>query len=79
VLILDDVLLAPFDGIMWVFRKIDRAAREELENRGERLKKSLSDLYMELDTGRISEQVFEAREKEILDQLDRLNNQKRYK
>jgi hypothetical protein len=76
VLVVDDVLLAPFNGLMWVFRKIDRAAREELENRGERLKKDLSDLYMQLDTGRISEQEFDAREKQILDQLDSLKQAK---
>lgn len=75
-LVVDDVLLSPFTGIMWVFRKIDRAAREELETRGERLKKDLSDLYMQLDTGRISEQEFDAREKQILDQLDRLKKAK---
>jgi hypothetical protein len=76
VLIVDDVLLSPFKGIMWVFAKIDRAARDELESRGERLKKELSDLYMELDTGRISEQEFDARERQILDQLDRLKKAK---
>jgi hypothetical protein len=76
VLVVDDVLLAPVNGLMWVFRKIDRAAREELENRGERLKKELSDLYMQLETGRISEQDFDAREKQILDQLDKLKKTK---
>jgi hypothetical protein len=74
--VVDDVLLAPVNGLMWVFRKIDRAAREELETRGERLKKDLSDLYMQLETGRISEQDFDAREKQILDQLDSLKKTK---
>ncbi len=75
-LILDDLLLSPFKGIMWVFRKIDQSAREELESQGERLKKELSDLYMELETGHITDEQFDAREKQLLDQLDKLKKAK---
>jgi len=44
-LIIDDLLLAPF---------------------------ALSELYIELETGRIDEAEFDAREAELLDALDRL-------
>jgi len=70
--IIDDLLLAPFKGVLWVFRKVHQAAQEEIEGQSERLKSELSDLYMQLDTGRISEQEFDAREKEILDKLDKI-------
>ena len=69
-LILDDILLAPFRGIFWVFRKIHEAAKEELEGQKQQITSSLSELYMELDTGKITEQEFDAREKALLGRLD---------
>jgi hypothetical protein len=76
-LIIDDILLAPFRGLFWVFRKIHEAAQEELEGRKQRITSSLSELYMELDTGKIDEQEFDAREKRLLQQLDVINGQLR--
>jgi hypothetical protein len=70
VLILDDILFAPFKGLFWVFRKIHEAAKEELEGQKQQITSSLSELYMELDTGKISEQEFEASEKALLERLD---------
>jgi hypothetical protein len=70
VLILDDILLAPFRGIFWVFRKIHEAARAELEGQQQRITSELSELYMQLDTGKITEQEFDARERVLLARLD---------
>src|SRR5262249_19662440 len=77
VLILDDILLAPLRGVLWVARKIQAATEEELEGQKQRLSSMLSELYMELDTGKISEREFEAREKVLLAQLDAISGQLR--
>lgn len=72
-LILGDILAAPFKGILWTFEKIHQAAMEELERQRNTIRTDLRDLYAELDAGRISESEFDTREHELLDRLDRLN------
>jgi hypothetical protein len=74
VLIIDDILLSPIKGFMWIMRELHKAAEQELENEAERLTSSLSDLYMMLETGILTEEEFAQREKEILDRLDSLHN-----
>lgn len=71
-LIVDDLLLAPFKGVLWVFKKVQQAANEELERRQRQTRSELSVLYMQLETGRISESEFDAKEKQLLDRLDRV-------
>lgn len=70
-LIVDDILLFPFKSLLWIFRKIDSAAEEEFSCRRETITAELSEIYMMWETGQITEEEFEVREKELLDQLDR--------
>ena len=74
-LIIDDILLSPVRGILWIFRALHNAAREELENESESITNELSELYMMLETGKITESEFDAREKELLDRLDEIQDQ----
>lgn len=76
-LIIDDLLAAPFKGFFWVFKKIHRATIDELDARQQGTRADLSELYMQLETGRISEEEFDAREKGLLDRLDQIEKQKR--
>ena len=71
-LIIDDILLFPFRSIFWIFREIHNAAQQELATEAEAITAELSELYMMLETGKISEEEFNAREKELLDRLDEL-------
>jgi len=71
-LLVDDLLLAPLKSLFWIFRKVHEAAEDELESKERRARSDLSELYMQLETGRITEQEFESREKELLDRLDAL-------
>lgn len=71
-LIVDDILLFPFRRLLWIFREIHNAAQQGLVDEAETITVDLSELYMMLETGRISESEFEAREKELLDRLDAL-------
>jgi len=71
-LIIDDILLFPIKSILWMFREIHNAAQQELATEAETITAELSELYMMLETGRITEAEFDAREKELLDRLDEI-------
>jgi hypothetical protein len=73
--LVDDLLLSPVKGILWVFREIHDAAQQELAGESEAITAALSELYMRLDTGQITEAEFEAQEKVLLDRLDRLQEE----
>jgi hypothetical protein len=71
-LILDDILLFPVKSLFWIFRELHKTAQEELASEAESIIEQLSDLYMMLETGRITEDEFNTREKELLDRLDEI-------
>jgi len=70
--LVDDLLLSPVKGVLWIFREIHDAAQQELAGESEAITVALSELYMKLETGQISEAEFDAQEKVLLDRLDRL-------
>jgi len=69
-LLVDDILLFPARGILWVFRTVGQAAEEEIAGEAEALKAQLRDLYMMVETGTISEDEYDIREKALLDRLE---------
>ena len=69
-LLVDDLLLAPLTGLLWVFRKIHEAAQEEMLGEADAITQELRDLYMMLETGRVTEAEFDARERALLDRLE---------
>jgi len=68
--LVDNILLSPVRGIVWVSREIANAAQQELVDQAESITTELSELYMMLETGRITEAEFDAQEGELLDRLD---------
>ena len=70
--LIDDILLAPAKGVLWVFEEIHDAAQQELAGESETITAALSELYMRLETGQITEMEFDAQETVLLDRLDRL-------
>jgi hypothetical protein len=73
-LLVDDILCSPFSSILWVFREISKIAHEELDGEGQVINEQLRLLYMELETGRITEEQFDAQEKLLLDRLDAIDS-----
>ena len=69
-LLVDDLLLAPIHGLLWIFGKIHDAAQEEIAGEADAITAELSQLYMMLETGRITEAEFDARERTLLNQLE---------
>ena len=71
--LIDDILLSPVHGMLWIVRKVHEAARQELESEKENITAQLTELYMRLETKQITEEEFDAREKALLDRLDQLD------
>ena len=74
-LLIDDILASPFRGLFWIFRELHTAVQEEAVNEAESITQQLSELYMMLETGKISEAEFDEMEEILLDRLDALENQ----
>ena len=68
--ILDNLLLAPFNSLLWVFKEVNQVVQQETSGEAEGVTRMLSELYMRLDTGSITEEQFEVEEKQLLDRLD---------
>ena len=75
-LLIDDLLLAPVRGVLWIFREIHKAARQELEGEPESIAEQLRNLYMQLETNAVSEQEFTKQEKILLDRLEEIEGRR---
>jgi len=70
-LILDNLLLSP---LLWIFREINESVQKEQAGEADAVTRSLSELYMKLDTGAITEEEFVAAETQLLDRLDAIRD-----
>ena len=62
--LIDDILLAPVKGIVYLAKKIHELAEEELVDTGEKIKRELLDLQMLFETDQISEEEYQKKEKD---------------
>ena len=75
-LLVDDILLFPIKGLLYLFKHVHNAAEEEfLDEEG--ISSQLSELYMMLETGKITEEEFDEKEKVLLDRLDEIEDYKK--
>ena len=74
--LIDDILLAPIKGIVWVAEKVRDMALEELEDTPEKLQRELLDAQMALETEDITEAEYQKKEKDILEKLEALIKEK---
>jgi hypothetical protein len=70
--LLDDILLAPVKGLAAVCRKVEEAARQELENREKGTMSALGELHRRLEAGQIGEKDFDLEEARLLEQIEGL-------
>jgi len=68
--LLDKLLFSPVGATVWAARQVHHAIQQERAAEPERITADLTELYMMLETGRLAEAEFNAREKELLDRLD---------
>ena len=69
--LLDDILLAPLQGLVFIAEKIHAQAMEELLDE-EGVRQELRELYMLLETGKLAEAEFEKREAALVERLEGL-------
>ncbi|MDO8369928.1 MAG: gas vesicle protein GvpG [Candidatus Nitrotoga sp.] len=70
--LLDKLLTTP---LLWIAREINEAVQKEKVGESEAITRSLSELYMRLEIGEITEQEFEVEESRLLDRLDAIDLQ----
>ena len=71
--LIDDILVSPFKGLVWIFRQLEQAADQHRASERDRLSEQLSKAYMMLETGQLAETDFASLERQILDRLDALD------
>jgi len=79
VLLIDDLILSPLHGLLFVFKELAKRGEAELMN-DEPVRQELREAYMLLETGRISEEEFERRESRLirrLEEIERMRSEKR--
>jgi hypothetical protein len=74
-LLLDDLLAAPFRGLMFILSEINKAVEAEQEAEERRIMIELAGLHRRLDEGQLTEGEFEAEEQALLSRLDRLHGE----
>ena len=73
--LIDDILLAPLKGVIWVAEKVKEVAEQELYDEG-RIKEKLMELQLKLELEEISEEEYKKEEKELLERLDVIRRSK---
>ena len=71
-LLIDDLLMAPVRGLLFVVREIGKAVAEEKVADERAVIAGLATLHRALDSGQLTEDAFDAEEAKLLEQLDRL-------
>ncbi len=67
--LLDDILLAPVNGVIWLGRKFDEVVQKEYSGEG-RIKEQLMELQLRFELDEITEEEYNEQEKELLARLD---------
>ena len=73
--IIDDILLAPLKGIIWLGKKINEVAEKEFSDEG-RIKEKLMELQLRFELDEISEKEYNKQEAELLARLDAIRKAK---
>lgn len=73
-LLVDDLLLAPFSSLLWIFKELHKAVQQEAAGEADAVTRALSELYMQLETGAITEEEFAIQETRLLDRLEAIRH-----
>ncbi len=72
--LIDDILLSPFSALMGIAEALDEQVQKETSDIG-KIQEKLMELQFKFEMDEISEADYAAREKELLDQLERARQQ----
>lgn len=73
--ILDDILMAPVNGLIWLGKKINEVVEKEVSDEG-RIKEKLMELQLKFELDQISEEEYNKQEAELLARLDAIRKAK---
>ena len=73
--LIDDILLAPLNGIIWLGKKINEVAEKEFSDEG-LIKEKLMQLQLRFEIDEISEENYNRQEKELLEHLEAIRKAK---
>ncbi|MDP8217286.1 MAG: gas vesicle protein GvpG [Candidatus Theseobacter exili] len=73
--LIDNILLAPLNGVIWVGKKINEVIEKEFSDEG-LIKEKLMQLQMRFEMDEITEKEYNTQEKELLDRLDDIKKAK---
>jgi len=73
--LIDDLVVGPAKFVLWIFRQVHEAAKEDMGNEKQRIIAELSRLHGLLESGNLSEVEFDKREQALLDRLDAVEEQ----
>ena len=73
--LIDDILLAPLNGIIWLGKKINEVAEREFSDEG-LIKERLMELQLKFELDKISEKEYNKQEAELLARLDAIRKAK---
>ena len=73
--LIDDILLAPLKGIIFVGNKIDELMQKEISDEG-RIKERLMELQLKFEMDEITVEEYDKREEELLDLIERIRADK---
>jgi len=73
--LIDDILLSPLKGIIWLGKKIDEIVEKEFSDEG-LIKEKLMELQMRFELDKISEKEYNKQEAELLARLDAIRKAK---
>lgn len=70
--ILDDILMAPIKGVVFIAQKVHEIAEGEMTDDETKLKQELQELQMRFEMDEIVEEEYDRRERAILERLNAL-------
>jgi hypothetical protein len=74
--LVDDILLSPIKFPLYVFKKIHETAESEFTDK-DKITSQLRELYLLVESGKITEEEFNKMEAEFLDQLEAIEEYER--
>jgi len=67
--LLDDILLAPLKGVIWLVKKVNEVGEKKLYDK-DSIKEELMALQLQFELDEINEQEYNEKEKKLFDRLD---------
>lgn len=72
--LIDDILLAPLKGIVWLGKQINEIIEKEVSDEG-LIKEKLMELQLKFELDEINEEEYNRQEKELLARLDAIRKE----